>query len=73
MKMFTIRSPERNRRLPAAAALLLSSLLVTIAPAMLAEDKADTTQERTFDNLVPVEGAAMNMAFIEILYHGDIL
>ena len=65
MKIFSNRNPERNRCAPAALALLLSSLLVTVAPATLAEDKADTTQERTFDNLVAVEGAAMNMAFID--------
>ena len=69
MKMFSNRNPERNRRVPAAAALLLSSLLVAVAPATLAEDKAkdkaDTAQERTFDNLVAVEGAAVNMAFID--------
>ena len=69
MKMFSNRNPERNRRVPAAVALLLSSLLVAVAPATLAEDKAedkaDTAQERTFDNLVAVEGAAMNMAFID--------
>ena len=65
MKMFSNRNPERNRRVPAAAALLLSSLLVAVTPATLAEDKADTTQERTFDNLVAVEGAAVNMAFID--------
>ena len=65
MKIFSSRNPERNRRLPAAAALLLSSLLVAVASATLAEDKADTTQERTFDNLVAVEGAAVNMAFID--------
>lgn len=65
MKMFSNRNPERNRRLPAAVALLLSSLLVAVAPATLGQDKADTTQERTFDNLVAVEGAAVNMAFID--------
>ena len=65
MKIFSNRNPERNRCAPAALALLLSSLLVTVAPATLAEDKADTAQERTFDNLVAVEGAAMNMAFID--------
>ena len=65
MKIFSNRNPKRNRRVPAAAALLLSSLLVAVAPATLAEDKADTTQERTFDNLVAVEGAAVNMAFID--------
>ena len=65
MKIFSNRNPGRNRCAPAALALLLSSLLVTVAPATLAEDKADTAQERTFDNLVAVEGAAMNMAFID--------
>ena len=65
MKMFSNRNPERNRRLPAAVALLLSSVLVAVAPATLGQDKADTTQERTFDNLVAVEGAAVNMAFID--------
>ena len=69
MKMFSNRNPESNRRVLAAAALLLSSLLLAVAPATLAEDKAedeaDTAQERTFDNLVAVDDAAVNMAFID--------
>ena len=65
MKMFSNKNPERNRCALAALVLLLSSILVAGAPATLAEDKADAEQERTFDNLVAVEGAAMNMAFID--------
>ncbi|MEP1469516.1 MAG: DUF3313 family protein [Halieaceae bacterium] len=51
--------------MPTAAILLLSSFLVASVPAALAEEEAETQQERSFDNLVAVEGAAVNMAYID--------
>ena len=65
MKEINHRHPGKFRGVLATATLLLSSLLVAVAPVALAEDKADTSQERSFDNLVAVEGAAVNMAFID--------
>ena len=65
MKKLNANDSVRPGRVTAAMALLISSLLVAVAPAALAEEKADAEPERSFDNLVAVEGAAMNMAFID--------
>ena len=47
-------------------ALLLSSLLLAVAPsALAAEEKAGAEPERSFDNLVAVEDATVNMAYID--------
>jgi hypothetical protein len=65
MKKFNGKSSVTSGRITAAVALLLSSLLVVIAPAALAEEKAAAEPERSFDNLVMVEDAAVNMAYID--------
>lgn len=65
MKTLSYKSLVRSGRITAAMALFVSSLLVVVAPVALAEEKGDPEPERTFDNLVAVEGAAMNMAFID--------
>ena len=65
MKKFNANDSARPGRVTAAMALLFSSLLVAVAPAALAEEKADAEPERSFDNLVAVEGAAVNMAYID--------
>ena len=64
MKSVNEKNSYKPRRMPVAAALFLSSLLVAVAPSALAEEKS-AEPERTFDNLVAVEGAAVNMAFID--------
>ena len=64
MKSVNENNSYKPRRIPAVAALFFSSLLVAVAPAALAEE-ASVEPERTFDNLVAVEGAAVNMAFID--------
>ena len=43
--------------------LLVSALL--LSPATKAEDEAEESQMRTFDNLVPVDDAAVAMAYID--------
>lgn len=65
MKTFNYRNSVKSRRMPAAVVLLLSALLVTFAPTALTDDTSDAEPERTFDNLVAVEGAAVNLAFID--------
>ena len=65
MKTLYYKSRVRSVRIAAAVVLLVSSLLVVVAPVALAEEKGNPQPERTFDNLVAVEGAAMNMAFID--------
>jgi hypothetical protein len=65
MKKFNCKSSVRSGRIATAVALLLSSLLAVVAPAALAEEKAAAEPERSFDNLVVVEGAAVNMAYID--------
>jgi hypothetical protein len=66
MKKFHDKYPARSGRVAVAVALLLS-ILVTVAPMAQAEEKVDADADagRTFDNLVAVEGAALNMAFID--------
>ena len=64
MKSVNKNKSYKPRHMPAAAALFLSSFLVAVAPSALAEEKSDEPA-RTFDNLVAVEGAAVNMAFID--------
>ena len=65
MRTVNYKSMVRSGRITAAVVLFVSSLLVVVAPVALAEEKGDPEPERTFDNLVAVEGAAMNMAFID--------
>ena len=65
MKTVNYKSMVRSGRITAAVVLFVSSLLVVVAPLSLAEEKGEPEPERTFDNLVAVEGAAMNMAFID--------
>ena len=65
MKKPNHKHPGKSRGILTTATLLLSSLLVAVAPAALAEDKEGAAQERTFDNLVAVEDAAVNMAYID--------
>ena len=65
MKKLNSKSSVRPGRISAAVMLLLSSFLVAVAPATLAEEKAAVEPERSFDNLVAVEGAAVNMAYID--------
>ena len=65
MNNFNYKNRERTRRVPTARILLLSAFLAVFGSATLAKDKTDTSQERTFDNLLPVENAAVNMAFID--------
>ena len=65
MKKLNSKSSVRSGRISAAVMLLLSSFLVAVAPATLAEEKAAVEPERSFDNLVAVEGAAVNMAYID--------
>ena len=65
MKKLNSKSSVRSGRISAAVMLLLSSFLVAVAPATQAEEKAAVEPERSFDNLVAVEGAAVNMAYID--------
>jgi len=65
MKKFNCNSLVRSGRITAAMALLLSSLLVVVAPVALAQEKGGAEPERTFDNLVVVEDAAVYMAYID--------
>ena len=65
MKTLSYKNLVRAGRITAAVVLFVSSLLAVVAPVALAEEKGDPEPERTFDNLVAVEGAAMNMAFID--------
>ncbi|MEP4147627.1 MAG: DUF3313 family protein [Halioglobus sp.] len=65
MKKQNHRRSLKFRSVLATATLLLSSLFVSVAPATMAEDEVEPEQERSFDNLVAVEGAAMNMAYID--------
>lgn len=57
--------PGKTPNTLAVAGLLLSSLLYAVAPAALAEDDTAAPQQPSFDNLVPVEGASVNMAYID--------
>jgi len=65
MKKFNCKSLVRSGRITAAVALLLSYLLVAVAPVALAEEKTGAEPERSFDNLVMVEDAAVKMAYID--------
>ena len=63
MKKFNYKKSDKPHRIPAIATLLLSSLLVTVAPTALAEENSGA--ERTFDNLVAVEEGSAAMAYID--------
>lgn len=65
MKTCNYRLPGKTCNTSAVAGLLLSSLLYAVAPAALAEDDTAAPQQPSFDNLVPVEGASVNMAYID--------
>ena len=65
MKTLNYKNSDKPGRIPAIAALLLSSLLVIVAPTALTEENSDAKPERTFDNLVAVEEASAAMAYID--------
>jgi Protein of unknown function (DUF3313) len=65
MKTFKHIKSVRSGTLTGAALVLLASLLIGASPSVLAEDKGGGEPERTFDNLVAIDGAAVHMAFID--------
>jgi hypothetical protein len=65
MKKLNEEKPVKFDGIKAVLALLLSSILVAVVPAAMAEDKAAEEPERTFDNLVAVEDPAVAMAYID--------
>ncbi len=67
MKTLNYKSLVRSGRITAAVALFVSCFLVGAAPVALAQaqEKGDPEPERTFDNLVRLEDAAVQMAFID--------